>query len=122
MKYPRLTKIFSADDFVVYIVDSFFVRNNLSVDFCLGGHFFRYPFIPQNEIWIEPVQNRLDQEMNTAHECVERYMMKVLKYNYNFAHAKAAKFEEKIRKAKVQNPIQVALNVCELISKRKLLP
>lgn len=116
---PRIIRCFAYDDFVVYIVDPFFVRNNLAVEFCLGGHFYRYSFIPENEIWIEPVQNKLDQDFNLAHEIIERWTMKHFNYSYLYAHKKSLKFEETIRRAKVEKPIELSLKILLKLQKRK---
>ena len=43
------------DGFLVYTVDSEWVRNNLSVTFGHAGHGYVHEFIPLNEIWIDMV-------------------------------------------------------------------
>jgi len=44
-------------NFEVYQVDVYWVRNNLNVNFCHGGHGYVYEFIPLHEIWISNVHS-----------------------------------------------------------------
>lgn len=121
---PRLTKICSHDDFIIYLVDAYIVRSsedeNDAVDFALGGHSFRYDFIPQNEIWIEPVMNKEDQEFNTAHEIIERFLQKSFNIPYNAAHTKAARAERIMRRVHIKDPIRCAFQLCDTLAKRRL--
>ena len=122
---PRLTLIFHSDDFRIYLVDAFVIRSSTesedAVDFALGGHAYRYDFIPENEIWIEPVTHQEDQEYNTGHEILERGLQKSFRMCYNKAHEKAVRFERIIRRAKVKDPIRCAIDILEILSKRKLV-
>jgi len=74
----------------VWLVNSEWVRNNLSVIFGHGGHGYVHEFIPLNEIWIDPKHyhtnlydcgcNKKEEREETietliAHELTERKLM-----------------------------------------------
>lgn len=121
MKKPRLTKIFHSEDFVVYLVDGSIVRRDFDISFASTGHFYRYPlFIQENEIWIEKMLDRKDMLFNCGHAIVERFLIKVCRYSCDKAHERASRFEEKIRKNKVRDPIDIALKTVDKVAKRKL--
>jgi len=50
MELPRGTP---RSRITVWLVDGKLIRDTLDVDFVAGGHYFRYQWIPEGEIWIE---------------------------------------------------------------------
>lgn len=121
MRNPRITKYYHSDDFEIWIVDPEIVRSQFDIEFCLGGHHYRYQFIPEREIWVEAKSDKRDQDANCAHEILERFLMKVLRWNYEYSHKKALKFEKKIRNSSEENSIAIAREVCDKIAKKRLM-
>ena len=84
------------DDCKICLVDGDKVRNEFDIEFALGGHHFRYPFIPKDEIWLEQTSTSNDLSENALHEVIERiYMQK--KIDYETAHSYASSVEHAIR-------------------------
>jgi hypothetical protein len=74
-----------------------YLRSRLYVDFCEGGHFYKYDWIPEPQIWIEDILSVLDQVTSGVHEIHERYRMKYLGWRYLKAHESACEIERTIR-------------------------
>lgn len=69
------------------------------VDFTMGGHHYRYPFIPEGEVWIDDaVPDGPDRAATVAHELAERTLMKHLGWAYDRAHTAANALERAVRK------------------------
>jgi hypothetical protein len=85
------------DGLKIYKIDGNQVRNTLDVEFIGGGHNLVYPFIPENEIWIETLEGADDQRFILAHELVEIFLMRHLGWPYKKAHNVANKTEDKLR-------------------------
>ena len=84
---------------VLKLVDGGKVRDDYSNDFALGGHYYRYKFIPENEIWVERgLGTGKDGIAVIIHEGVERALMKNKGMGYEAGHAEANKVEKKFRK------------------------
>lgn len=83
----------------IRFVDGGKVRDNLSTEFVLGGHHYRYNFIPEDEIWIERlIADDQDRLAIIAHEIIERALMKSRGMKYDAAHETANKFEIAMRR------------------------
>jgi hypothetical protein len=80
-------------------VSGAYVRDHLFVDFCEGGHYYRYGWIPEDQIWIEDEMSVIDQVCTAFHETHERYRMKYLGEDYETAHDSACVIERKVRQA-----------------------
>lgn len=78
-------------------VDGAYVRDHVFVDFVEGGHFYRYGWIPEDQIWIEDILSVLDQVCTGVHEIHERFRMKYKGMNYEDAHDSACKIERIVR-------------------------
>lgn len=86
------------DNCEVFVIDGEYVRTNHDVEFALGGHHYRYEFIPENEIWIEVVKSAYNSiSYNLAHEIVERLLMKNEGKTYEEAHQIASDVERSLR-------------------------
>ena len=80
------------------------VRDDEDVEFALGGHHYRYDFIPEDEIWLEDTtEEGEDLLANIIHEFVERLLMKNLDIDYEQAHQLAATLEKDFREYFVQH-------------------
>jgi hypothetical protein len=65
--------------------------------FSVGGHHYVYPFIPENEVWIEKGNHGKDLSTLIGHEVTERDMMKRQGLTYDQAHPIANHVEEAVR-------------------------
>lgn len=80
----------------VRIVDGNAVRND-HVEFTLGGHQRVWPYIPEDEIWVEAGVMGDDRVATICHEQVERTVMKLLRWDYERAHELANQVEVILR-------------------------
>lgn len=84
--------------YVMY-VEGDYVRDHLFVDFCEGGHYYRYGWCPERHVWIEDDMSIIDQICTSFHEIHERFRMKYRGMDYETAHDSACVIERKIRQA-----------------------
>lgn len=88
----------SLDAVAVLLVRGAEVRAR-EVDFTMGGHHYRYPFIPEGEVWIDDaVSDGPDRAATVAHELAERTLMKHLGWAYDRAHTAANALERAVRR------------------------
>jgi hypothetical protein len=59
----------------VWIVDGELVRSAIYINFTEGGHDKVYPFVPENEIWIDDDLSRDEMKFVLLHELYERNLM-----------------------------------------------
>ena len=86
------------DDTKVFVINGNELRDNYETDFIGGGHGYVYPeLIPKDEIWVEDMESKNDQEEILMHEIVEWYMMKYQNKEYEEAHNIATSIERVIR-------------------------
>ena len=83
-------------------VDGAYVRDHVFVDYVEGGHFYRYGWIPEEQIWLEDEMSLIDRMCTGVHETHERYRMKHLGQDYEKAHASACVIERKLRQLLLQ--------------------
>lgn len=89
----------TVDGIKIYLMDSQYVRDNIDIDFTMGGHGYVYPrYIPEDEVWIDSRMNEVDRYATIVHELVERRYMKTMHWTYSKAHEAASKKEQEIRK------------------------
>ena len=88
-----------ADEVINYMFfDGPYVRDHVFADCVEGGHFYRYGWIPENQIWIEDLMSIVDRLCTGVHETHERYRMKYLGWGYDRAHMSALKTERTLRR------------------------
>jgi D-alanine-D-alanine ligase len=92
----------------ILMIDGDFVRSHFSTDFTEGGHGFVYDYVPKDEIWVEAMINKEDQEDNFVHECVEYIFMKYLDKEYETAHDMALKVESASRLVGDAEPVKAS--------------
>lgn len=91
--------ITTVDNIKIFLIDSQYVRDNVDIDFTMGGHAYVYPrYIPENEVWIDSRMNEVDRYATIVHELIERRHMKTQHWTYSKAHDAASKKELEIRK------------------------
>lgn len=95
--YIRKYGFIRNENVTVYIVDGRLVRDIFPSDFCDGGNGSAYPWIPNDEIWIENVVSEEEAPYIILHEMVEMSLMKYKKYSYHQSHkiASAVEFHAK---------------------------
>lgn len=79
-------------------VDGKAVRENKDMDFIAGGHYYRYHWIPKNEVWIDDSVSSDEVEPTIVHELYERSLMKEKRMSYNNAHVLANRKELRFRR------------------------
>lgn len=94
----RLELLSTPEDSVqVWAVDGAAVRNRFTSRFIGGGHHWVYPWIPENEVWIEEATPEEDQPYYLLHELHERKLMQRDALDYDTAHARAEQLEDMCR-------------------------
>lgn len=84
-----------------WLVDGRLVRDYACVDFTLGGHGFRYRFIPRREIWIDDAVRPAERKAILRHEAVEVALM-ARGLSYDDAHARASRVELAFRRGRLR--------------------
>ena len=85
-----------------YIVDGDCIRGKRGVpatdiDFCLGGNYGRYSYVPMHEFWLEDT-GKYGIAPTTLHEYLECGKMIDYGWHYERAHDYASKYEKAFRK------------------------
>lgn len=89
----RIKKLAQLPGATVWSVDGAAIRRTTYVDFTMGGHGYRYLFVPLDEIWIDQTYTRKSDLWPTIwHEYFERALMRN-KVPYSAAHAMASRLE-----------------------------
>ncbi|MBU0461454.1 MAG: hypothetical protein KJ574_02600 [Nanoarchaeota archaeon] len=102
----KLKKYAEIDGFTVWIVDGNYVRARFDYDFTNFGQHCRFPFIPQDEFWIDKQHESCGEEdIFIKHLLVEQQMMKDGS-SFDEAYDVATELERKIRQ---KNPAVRAL-------------
>lgn len=93
----RLLKKYSGKKIQVWRVNGEIVRDFFFLDFTEGGHSKVYPFIPENEIWIDDDLSEREWKFVLLHEIHERNLMSK-GMDYDHAHLDSSKIEYACRK------------------------
>lgn len=88
----------SKDKFKIWIVDGAKIRKDIFNEFLYGGNSERYPFIPEDEIWIDNSISSEEYEPTLAHEINERNLMAKFAMTYFDAHDSSLALEVKMRR------------------------
>ncbi len=78
LKPPYVEKITERGDFLVFSVDGAYIRGRIDEEFTNYGQHYRFPFIPQNEFWIDRIPagaDRKEIEFFIDHLLVEHRLM-----------------------------------------------
>jgi hypothetical protein len=98
---PKINHWLSCGDMFACFVDGAMVRDKIHIDYVEGGHFLRYGWIPEDQIWIEDILSRLDQCSTVIHEAHEHYLMSQ-GGSYEDSHASASKTERVFRNMAIE--------------------
>lgn len=86
--------LFAYNKFKIFEVDGEWIRNNVYAWFGIGGHGRVHLFIPNNEIWIEPIRNCEYTARTIIHEIKE---YKLMGKKLPFYHAHLSSLTEELR-------------------------
>ena len=92
----RVRSVCGTDGIVVWSVRGEVVRDDLDVDFAIGGHGYNHDYIPEDEVWIERSMSRRDFALAAAHEAAELLLMR-RGVGHDEAHEMAAGIERRLR-------------------------
>jgi hypothetical protein len=76
----------------VWLVNGKLVRDIFFIDFTAGGHDKVYPFVPENEIWIDDSISPQERKYVLLHEAHERFLMSK-GTDYGRAHMSSSEIE-----------------------------
>jgi hypothetical protein len=96
--------IFSINGINVNLVDGEYVRNHISDEFIGGGNHHAYPYVHENEYWIEEVNARDEKKFTfftLIHEMWEEEYMQEFGMEYLEAHEFANMIEQRCRNAMI---------------------
>jgi hypothetical protein len=82
----------------VWLVDGNLVRSHYKTDYTEGGHGYVYPWVPRPEIWVEDGVDHRELPYITAHEYLERRLMRDAGLEYDPAHEVCSTVEFDLRK------------------------
>ncbi len=88
LKPPYLAKDQERGDYQVWIVDGPYIRGNIDEEFTNFGQHYRFPYIPDNEFWIDREAQHDERAFFIDHLLAEHELM-----------AKGASYAEAITKA-----------------------
>jgi hypothetical protein len=97
------------DGTVVWLVNGEIVRDEFKTDYVEGGNSGVYPWVPEDEIWIEDTMHSSEIPIIILHEFVERELMDHKHFDYLKAHRIASKVEFK-REGKFDREDALGLN------------
>lgn len=86
-----------AADRTLVLIDGRAVRSAFDLNFTLGGHGYRYRFVPRGEIWIDDAVAPAERPAIVTHEAVEVELM-ARGMPYEEAHARASRAEARYRR------------------------
>jgi len=102
-KPPYLEKIQELPGVQVWIVDGSHVRGHIDEEFTNFGQHFRFPFIPENEFWIDREQVNDERHFFIEHMLVEHRLMKAgMPYEKAIVEADLAERKERRRSGAVR--------------------
>ncbi|HEY4514826.1 MAG TPA: hypothetical protein VJJ22_01555 [Candidatus Paceibacterota bacterium] len=86
----------AGENTIIY-VDGSLVRKYLDPEFVMGGHNLVYDYVPVDEIWIDTMEDSVDQKYTLLHEETELALMKTGK-SYDISHEYAIVTEKEARR------------------------
>lgn len=75
-KPPYIRKVGERDGISIWVVDGFYVRTNLNIEFTNFAHHYVFDFIPENEFWLDREAAEDEQEFFVAHLFIEYELMR----------------------------------------------
>ena len=103
LKPPYLQKYEQTGDFQVWMVDGGYIRGHMDEEFTNFGQHYRYPYIPENEFWIDQEAGQDECAFFVEHLLVEHELMeKGMPYGDALTKADAAERKERRRAGDVR--------------------
>ncbi|MDO8493467.1 MAG: hypothetical protein Q7S19_02910 [bacterium] len=96
MEKPYLQKFSEIDGITVWIVDGYYIRQNIDINFNNFGQHYRFNFIPKNEFWLDRQDKPGEENYFIAHLLAEHKLMAEGK-DYNDALDEGDKIEQELR-------------------------
>jgi hypothetical protein len=110
LKPPYLEKAADLPGIQVWIVDGSHVRGRIDEEFTNFGQHYRFPFIPENEFWIDREQVNDERRFFIEHMIVEHRLMKAgAPYETAIVEADRAERKERRRSGAVRRLIRGGL-------------
>lgn len=97
LRLPYLEKIDERGKLQVWIVEGSYIRGHINEEFTNFGHHYSFPFIPENELWIEKETKNDERHFFTDHLLAEHRLM-AKGVPYDKALAEADKVERRERR------------------------
>jgi hypothetical protein len=98
VKYCHLQKLGRFGKASVHLVDGRLVRQKLDPNFCFGGHYLVYKYVPRGEVWLDNAVDLAELRFVAIHELFELDLMRGGK-DYTNAHEFANAAEKEARRA-----------------------
>jgi hypothetical protein len=74
-KPPYIQKLDSVDQLEVWVVDGAYIRGHLDEEFTNFGQHYRYPYIPEHELWLDQEAQSDERPFFIDHLLVEHRLM-----------------------------------------------
>jgi hypothetical protein len=74
-KLPYIKKVDERGDLKVWVVDGSYIRSHIDEEFTNFGQHYRFPYIPQDELWIDREAENDEQQFFIDHLLVEHRLM-----------------------------------------------
>jgi hypothetical protein len=97
------------EPFAVWMVDGSVVRNEVDVDFTVGGNPAVYGYVPKDEVWVDHQRSPKDIACSLVHELTETWLMQHLSMGYDDAHDRANEVENRLRETEAELPDRKAI-------------
>ena len=98
IKPPYISKVDTRGDLTVWIVDGAYVRSHLDEEFTNFGQHYRFPYIPERELWLDEEEASDERRFFIDHLLVEhRLMAKGMLYGQALVEADEAERRERRR-------------------------
>ncbi len=94
---PRIKLVEERGNLKVWIVDGSYIRGHIDEEFTNFGQHFRFPFIPENELWLDQEAEHDERQFFIDHLLVEHRLMKAGR-PYEEAIAEADRQERRERR------------------------
>jgi len=103
LKLPYLEKVDKRGNLQVWVVDGSYIRGHINEEFTNFGQHYSFPFIPENELWIDQETKNDERRFFIDHLLVEhRLMAKGVPYNKALTDADKVERRERRRAGDVR--------------------
>jgi hypothetical protein len=111
MRKPYLKKFCTIDKFDVWLVDGVYLREKIDKEFTNFGQHYAFPYIPENEFWIDKENCPGEEKYFIEHMLVENKLMSQGKsYNYARLEGRLAEKKERFRSKLMKKIIKLVKN------------